>query len=327
MSFTSAWRRFPFLRGPRPAGVALRVVVATVVAALVWTTPLRAQVKASYLYTLSNFEGRTAYSWARVSIDQARDETYVIYGNLVRVYNASGMETYAFGDDLDVGLLADLAVNDDGEVILLSHEDARPRVTRCDFRGVPVGAIEVTGLPAGLEFTANRMVHRNGLLYFATTSALRVIVTDAAGAFREYIDLGPLLDLDEKQRDGAEMTGFSVDAAGNLYFTIAVAFKAFRLSPDRKLEAFGRPGSSPGRFAVVAGIAADRQGRVLVVDKLKCVIMVFDREFRFLTEFGYRGNRNDNLIAPDEIALDARDRAYVTQGRRRGISVFALAEQ
>ena len=52
--------------------------------------------------------------------------------------------------------------------------------------------------------------------------------------------------------------------------------------------------------------------------------MVFDKDFSFLTEFGNRGLRPENLIIPDDLAIDKRDRLYVTQARRRGVSVFAL---
>jgi hypothetical protein len=52
--------------------------------------------------------------------------------------------------------------------------------------------------------------------------------------------------------------------------------------------------------------------------------MVFDKDFNFLTEFGMRGARPENLIIPSGIAIDKEDRIYVAQGRRRGVSVFAL---
>ena len=55
------------------------------------------------------------------------------------------------------------------------------------------------------------------------------------------------------------------------------------------------------------------------------MILVFDKDFRFLTEFGYRGPRPENLIVPDDIAADRRGRIYVSQARRRGVSVFDVA--
>jgi hypothetical protein len=313
----------PAMRRRRGFRAARSLVVAGWLAAL-WASPLDAQVQGTYLYTLSNFAGRLPYDWARLQVDQERDETYVIYQNLVRIFNSSGMEVFSFGDDLDLGRIVDAAVDADGDIILLSYTDSHPVLTRCNFRGVPLEPFEISNLPSDLDFRPNRIVYRNGQFYFVTTSTASVIVTDASGAFREHIDLLPLMDLTEKQKSEAEVAGFSVDGEGNLFFTIPVFFKAYKFSADRKLTPFGRAGSAPGRFGLVAGIVSDSRGRVIVVDKLKCAIMVFDKDLNFLTEFGTRGSRPENLIVPDDVTIDKRDRLYVTQGRRRGVSVFVL---
>ena len=218
----------------------------------------------------------------------------------------------------------DAVVDQDGDVILLSYKDSQSVVTRCNFRGVPVSRMEIKKLPEGLLFGANRMLYQNGLLYFASLGSMKVLVTDTSGEFKNCYDLVSLLRLDEKQRGEAEMSGFSVDKAGDFFFTIPTLFTAYKVSPEGTISSFGKPGSAPGRFGVVAGIICDSRGNVLVVDKLKCAIMVFDKDFNFLAEFGYRGLRPENLIAPDYIAIDKRDRIYVTQARKRGVSVFAL---
>jgi len=54
--------------------------------------------------------------------------------------------------------------------------------------------------------------------------------------------------------------------------------------------------------------------------------MVYDKAFNFLDQFGYRGLRPGNLLFPNDIAIDNRDRIYVTQGGRKGISVFKLSQ-
>jgi hypothetical protein len=311
------------VRGRRRASVASSLVLAVVTMAVCAST-LVAQVRGTYLHTLSNFAGRIPYDWARIYVDQERDETYVVYQNLVRVFNQSGMEIFSFGDDLDLGQILDVAVDLNGNIILLSYKDSRSRVTRCNYRGVLLGPLEITNLPAGLDFGANRMMFRNGLFYFANLGAASVIITDATGAFRERIDLNSLLDKADREKGQAEIIGFSVDKEGNIFFTIPVLFRAFKLSADRTLTSFGRPGSAPGRFGIVAGIVADGRGNVLVVDKLKRLVMAFDKDFRFLTEFGSFGPRQEGLIAPDDITIDKRERVYVTQGRKRGVAVFAL---
>ncbi|UCF09877.1 MAG: hypothetical protein JSW65_07420, partial [Candidatus Bipolaricaulota bacterium] len=66
------------------------------------------------------------------------------------------------------------------------------------------------------------------------------------------------------------------------------------------------------------------RGFIYVADTLRCVVMVFDRDFNFQMEFGYRGPRPDNLIGPRNLATNGRSKLYVSQVRRRGVSVFEI---
>ena len=312
------------MRPRRRGGAALLVVVIACALATCAST-LLAQVRATYLHTLANFSGPLRYDWAHVRVDQEGEEVYLVYQNLVRIFNQSGMEVFSFGDDLDLGHILDVAADNQGDIILLSYKDSRSIVTRCNYRGEPVGSIEIKNLPAGLTFHANRMVYRNGLYYFASLSASSVIVTDRSGEFREHIDFVSLLDDADRKKGGGETVGFTVDHEGNVLFTIPTLFKVFKYSPDGKLTGFGRPGSAAGRFGILAGIATDSRGNLLVAEKLKCVVMVFDKGFNFLSEFGYRGSKPENLILPDDLVVDRMDRLYVSHARRRGVSVFSLA--
>jgi hypothetical protein len=93
------------------------------------------------------------------------------------------------------------------------------------------------------------------------------------------------------------------------------------------LTEFGRSGSGRGKFGVAAGIATDEMGYVYVADRLRCVVMVFDRDLQFQTEFGYRGDQPSNLTAPDGLAIDSSGNVYVGQAANRGVSVFRVVHQ
>ena len=298
---------------------------------MVCSSSAQGAVKGNYLYNLSHFTGTIPYSWPMVRVNDRDGEIYVAYQNFVRVFNETGMEIYSFGDELDLGSIVDLALDRDGNILLLSNrwsESTRRidyEITRCNYRGEPISKIEKRNLPSTFsEFIPNRMVYREGDLYLASLASMVVVVTDAEGVFKQGYDILPLLDLDEKEKADAMMVGFSVDKEGNILFTIPPIFKAFKLSPDRKITYFGKPGSAPGKFNIVAGIGSDSRGNILVVDKLKCAIMVFDKDFRFLTQFSSRGYKPGYLIAPDDIAIDKNGRIYVTQGGKKGVSVFKL---
>jgi DNA-binding beta-propeller fold protein YncE len=235
------------------------------------------------------------------------------------------MEIYKFGDDLDLNQIVDVAVNQNGDILLLAYRESGAEIIRCNFRGEPKSKIEAKNIPNEFsKFSPSRMVYQHGNLYLVSLMEMRVVIMDDQGNFKKAYDLLPLLELEEKDRGSMEIVGFNVDKEGNMLFTVPVLFKACVLSPDGKLTWFGRPGSTSGRFNVVAGIVKDSRGDYLVVDKLKCAVMVFDKDFNFLTQFGYRGSRPGNLIAPDDIAIDNNDRIYVTQAARRGVSVFKL---
>ena len=293
--------------------------------ALVAPATVTAQVRPTYLHNLSTFTGPLRQDWVRLRMDPARDETYVIYQDLVRVFNPSGMQIFSFGEDLDVGRIVDLAVLPDGSLVLLSSRESAPLVTRCNYRGIPIGRMDISGLPLGVTFQPNRVVVAAGLYYFVTLGSGTVIVTDGTGEFRKRIELLAIPDEEEKKKaNGAEVSGFTVDQDGNIFYTVPTLFRTYKLSSDGTATSFGTPGSAAGKFGVIAGIAIDSHGNILIADKLKCVVMAFDKDFRFLGEFGYRGAARQNLIFPDDLTIDSKDRLYVSQARRRGISVFAL---
>ena len=288
-------------------------------------------VKGTFLYNLSNFTGAISFSWPRVFIDQERNEVYVIYQDFIRVFNETGMEVYSFGDELDLGTVVDITLDRDGNIFLLSYKWSQTtgrvdyEITRCNYRGEPKSKTEVKNLPPQYsKFLPNRMIYREGDLYLASLATMVVVVTDENGSVKEVYDILPLLELEEKERQDAMIEGFSIDKDGNFLFTIPPLFRAYKITPDRKVSYFGKSGSMPGRFNIVAGIVADSRGNVLVVDKLKCAVMVYDKNFNFLTQFSSRGWRPGFLIAPEDIAIDNQDRVYVTQAGNKGISVFKI---
>ena len=287
--------------------------------------PVRANVKATFLYSLSDFSGKIPYSTTKVCVDRPTGEIYVIYQNSVKVFNQTGVEIYHFGEDLDVGQIVDLAVDQNGDLLLLTIKDSETALVRCNYRGEPISRKELKNFPTEFSaFVANRLVYHGGNLYLASVGEMKIVIVDLEGTFKKGYDLIPLLELKEDDRANMQIFGFSVDPSGNILFTVPVLFKAFILSNNGKISWFGKPGGAPGKFNIVSGIVRDGKGNFLVVDRLKCAVMIFDKSFNFVIQFGSRGLRPGDLIVPDDIAIDGNDRIYVTQGRRRGVSVFKL---
>ncbi|MDD1750686.1 MAG: 6-bladed beta-propeller [Methanothrix sp.] len=303
-------------------------VSATALLLLVMCVPSwsAAGVKATFLYSLSNFSGIIPFNYVREFVDPERNEIYVVTGDSVSIFNSSGMEVYRFGDDLKIGVFLDLSVEDDGHILILSRGERGFRLTRCNYRGEPQEGIEIRNLPKNFTgISPTRLLSRNAKLYLADLTAKKVAVTDANGVFQVGYDIAPLLtEFEEKPGTAYDIVGITVDAEGNLFFTVPTMFHAFRLSPDGRLATFGSAGNIPGKFNLVSGIATDRNGNIYVSDILRSTVSVFNKEFKFTAQFSQRGLGPGDLIAPSELVIDKSGKLYVSQSRNRGISVFRV---
>ncbi len=292
----------------------------------------KAAVETSFLYNLSNINGPIPYSWAKISVDQERNEIYAVglEPRHIRVFNEEGMEIYRFGDDYGrLGLVIDVAVKKDGNILAIVRKGLDSAIILCNFRGEPISELELKDLPPEFSpLSPDRIFYLQERLYLLNSTSMKIVVTDTNGLFQQGFDIRslvePLLRDKKKIRGDADVGGFSVDHKGNMLFTIPTLFLAFKLSPEGELIRFGQPGSAPGRFGIVGGIVADDNGNYYVADRLRSVVIIFDKNFNFLSEFGYRGFRKHNLIAPKNLALDSKGRLYVAQVRRRGVSVFKI---
>lgn len=294
-------------------------------------------VTASYLYHLSNFTGSVPSMQSQVRIGNATHEVYVIGNDSVKIFNDAGMEIYdSSSHDGPVGHQSDIAVDETGNIYHLQSGydpvSARPvfSFTRCNYKLEPVEKLELAGLPDEFAgFNPGRLFYRNGLFYFGDLNMMRIVVTDRQGRFHSTHDLAGQREQGgsaEQRRQDAGIIDFFVDRDGSILFAAPVAGKAVRIAPDGRADSFGKRGSAPGRFGVPTSIVADAQGNYLVSDILRSVVIVFNRDLRYVTEFGYRGSRPHNLIGPTRLAIDEKNRLYVSQLAKRGVSVFQITD-
>jgi hypothetical protein len=286
--------------------------------------------KASYLYSLSNFDGTAPFNWVRMNIDDATGEVSVAdpVTQSIVIFNKFGMQIFDF-DTSQFGNVVDFVVDNEGNFLLLNYQSpgSQPTLTKCNYRGEFVSRTEFKGFPPEMAsgFSPNRLFYKNSHLYLASDSKMKVAVTDSNGIFQSGYDLAALIKFDEKKiQSNTGIFGLTVDNGGRILFTMPSMFSVYIVSPDGTLTSFGKRGSSPGKFNIVSGIAEDNKGNIYVTDKLKCAVIVFDRDYNFKTEFGYRGFDRDNLIVPNDLAVDNNGKVYVSQLRGRGVSVFAV---
>lgn len=321
-----------------------RLALSTILLATI-STSAAGQVDVSYQYNLANFLGTIPAMMAKLAVDTKNNEVFLLEtgGQGLRVFNDQGMELHSYDNDEKIATAVSVAVAEDGDLLLLSHQAGTWNIQHCNYRGDLLSIIKSPSLPK--EFVSlqpAKILYRNGLIYLADTQNMLVVAMKLSGEFIQGVDFYQLVvkdilngnHVDEKTRKlvmekNISMNGFNVDKAGNFYCTLPTLATVYRLTPQGTFEGFGLAGGAKGKFGVIAGIATDNHGNIYVSDKLRCVVMVFDGDFNFLTEFGYRGDRANNLVVPDDLVIDGRGYVYVSQAAKRGVSVFrtTVAEQ
>jgi hypothetical protein len=297
-------------------------------AALALAAPLAAPaqpVEVSFLYKLSSTTGVIPFHGLSVFYEPAGKETVVVGGGRVHIFNPTGMEVYSFGEDPQLGGIVSAVPMDDGDFLLLSYvgEEA-PSVVVANYRGEFKTRIDPKGLPSDVPqpYRPSSIAWSPGRIYLTDLAGMRVVVLDMEGRFVAFHDLGKLCDVADKRADNG-IKGFRVAPDGDILFTVQPLFRAFVLKPDGRLLSFGVRGSAPGKFNIITGIARDERGYHYVADILKSAVLVFDKNFRFVKEFGYRGGRPGSLVAPVDIAA-GDGKVFVSQFAKKGVSVFEV---
>jgi DNA-binding beta-propeller fold protein YncE len=285
----------------------------------------QAHPSVNYIYTLSRFTGPVAYSWARLATDPQNQEVYVLNSKnrSVDIYNREGMEVYSFGVDTQFGSLQDITADPDGNLfVLVTRVDGRHMI-KLNFRGDYLNEMPLLQLPEEFSgFSPNRLVLDQEVIFLADLGSKQIIKVDLNGRYLAGYKVDDLLtQVSDEDKTDFVMNDFALDKRGRPIFTMSLLWQAGVLNQDGSISTFGKRGDAPGKFGIISGIAADKQGRLYVSDILRSVVLVFDEHFQFLTEFGGRGGGPSNLIGPSHLAMEG-DLLYVTQLRDRGVSVF-----
>jgi hypothetical protein len=295
---------------------------------IVLTGPVFAgEVNVTYLYNLSDFDGTIPYNAARTFADEKWGEIYVVTTGGVDIYNSSGMQTFHFDYDRELGGVFDAAVDEKGNILLLTYRDGVYRITHCNYRGDPKFSVQLQTLPPEFDdFKPGRMVFRDGRIYLVSQAAMKMVIVDESGAFIAGYDFAVIFNMNDQQRVDNGIEGFTLDSKGNILFTIPALGRGYICTDEGVITEFGKRGSGPGKFGVPSGIASDKDGNLYVTDKLRGVVIVFDKNLNYIKEFGYRGLRPGNLIVPNEITIDRKTiRVYVSQMRRRGVNIYQIS--
>jgi hypothetical protein len=317
--------RLPILKTAIATAILAGTVVARDAAAVEAAAGDASPLAAEYTWNLATTSGKLRSSGVFLTWDRHGKELFVVDEGVVRVFGPSGMESYSFGDDARLGGVHAVAALEDGDLLLLSSFGEELAVVRSNFRGEPLGKLELKGIPAEVaqDFHPDGIAYAAGKVFIVDRRSMRLVVTDLEGSLVAYRDLAELVGVADK-RENNGIRGFGVDAAGNVLFTVQPLFRAFMVTADGRVEGFGTKGSGAGKFNVVGPIAADEQGNLYVGDLLRSVVIVFDKEFRFVREIGSRGDKPGEFFVPGELAV-GDGKVFVSQYAGRGVSVYRVA--
>ena len=292
------------------------------------------EVTATYLYHLSNFAGTVPYQLPHVRVDNTNHEIFVSSSTGIKIYNYSGMEIYDFNRQYYLlnQFNIDFAVDEEGWIFFLTVHynpvtgNKTNSLGRRNYMMVPVESIALTGLPSELINVApSRLVYHQGFLYLGDLDGMQIIVIDKKGRYQKHYDLKVALPENSDKEDWG-MSDFFVDRDGSILFTAPVIGSAYRVSPDGAIAVISRRGSGRGKLGIPSSIIADAKGNYLVADKLKSSIIMFNKDFQCIAEFGFRGPNPENITGPTTLAIDDRNRLYVSQLAFKGVSVFQLPD-
>jgi DNA-binding beta-propeller fold protein YncE len=281
---------------------------------------------ASYLYPLATPTGSIKTSAATLIPDPFNKELYVVADGLVHVFNTSGMEVYEWPQDEELGSVTSVAPMENGDILVLRRMPGRSFLVRANYRGNIVAELPVDGLQAETDagFDPSNILYGKGKLYVVDLwNKRKILVVDLAeGKVTSTIDLAAKFGLEGTASDYG-VDAVSMDGRGNLLFVVAPLFKVFVMAPDGSVTNFGRSGSAPGKFGIVKGVTTDDAGRIYVADILKSAVIVFEPDFKFIGEFGYRGQHPGSLLSPRDLVF-SEGKLYVSQQARRGVAVYQI---
>ena len=228
-----------------------------------------------------------------VDYDPQTKETLVFGDGRVRVFNPTGMEIFSFGDDPELGWDRRRSSHRGWRLPPpLPTSRTAPRWSAPTSAGELKQRIGITGLPPEIPqpFRPNGMGYARQRIYLVDLGAMRLVVLDMEGRFVAYHDLAKLCEVAGKAgRQRGE--GLPGGAERRLPLHRPAALQGLRALGRRHVPGpSGSKGSAPGKFNIISGIAVDEQGYYYVTDILKSAVLVFDKNFRWLKEFGYRGN-------------------------------------
>ena len=263
-----------------------------------------------------------------VAADPATGEVFVCDARRDRIviFDADGLYRHQIvGGDV-FSSPRDLAVAPDGRLVVLATHGGRTTLLELDFDGLFLREVALSGLPEGAEeptLASVALSPAGDRLYAVDVENLALWIAGRDGAVVASVDLAKGLEDGEPAR-GDRFLG-RVDVYGD---RVLVAMPS-----EGQVWLYGLDGESRGRLgskgtsrcllAAPNAAALTADGHAVVLDQQKMLLTVWALSGnRCLGEHYGIGAAPGFLYFPHDLALDARGRAYVTQGFEGRVQVY-----
>lgn len=282
-------------------------------------TAVNAAVVFEYAGNLQLDEGRHGQPRpVSVCVDDASGEIVVsdAAGSAIHVLHRGGGALFVTGAAAGLSSPADAVPTPDGGFVFIDSDGDRGRTIRkLDLSGEPV--------PFGAEIPVDGwrpehlgVAHDGHVLTLDTVTGL--LAKHDAGD-------GSLIWRRALWADqGAETVCGrpSVAPDGRIYVPMSQEHRVLVLTADGRPDgSFGEVGTTPGKFSFPVDVAFGLDGLVMVLDRMRHVIVVFDENHDFVTEYGRMGASPGAFYHPVSMAF-ASGRLFVAQGFEGRVQSF-----
>ena len=255
-----------------------------------------------------------------VSIDPATEEACVtdVRGSALHVFDLHGNALFSTGPAARLSSPLDGCFTADGGFVFTDSDAGRGRtIRRLDFRGEPAAFRPESPDP---EWTPDHiMATRDGDFVTLDRENNRLTRIDAVTGAVVW-DRNLIAD-DEA---GMEMGRPAEAPDGRIFVPGGELHSVLVCSPDGEvLKSFGTLGTAVGRMVFPVDVAFGPGGTVLVLDRMRHKIMVFDAALEFVTEFGRMGAGPGDFYHPLALAA-AGDRIHVAQGFQGRVQTYRI---
>ena len=250
---------------------------------------------------------------SKLFIDNKNNELYALDDANQRVVitdlNGTFLYHFTYTDAGVKSMPVGIAATDDGLLYIAEQK----RIVITTYRGIYKKDMGLSSIPNADTMVIHSMAMEGDKIYLGDSANGRVILMDRTkeafvAQFKEGIGHNAYIALDDE----------------GMYIRDPAAFSIIHLDGNGKLLGrFGSVSSLAGGFSMLADTTVDRKnGRVIVLDINRLQAIFFDREGKFLFEFG----GPDVFLAPRAITTDDKGRVYIYDGSKK-IRVFQIIEE